>query len=285
LQADPGHLGLVFQYSDQVADPPVSGALVVPPSRVQVQDAAGIADSQGADPPGHRPGDNGFGGFVLGLADPPPVPRLGQSLAAPVMPPPPRPVLPGFRGAAGDRPDAALTVGQVHAVLGADRPSRHQQHLAIGPGHRVRVDDPRVDPRHPAWIRFLSGWVAGDRDFGGDIDPQPPGIVQQRDRPHLFWRVGQVPVQPHPQRRATAGGRDPQPSAGQREGAVVPAQRHQRSPPPREPRPLIATDKPPPDTPAQHAPMHRYTDALSVTTTSGSASRCAPGWPGTRHRR
>jgi len=58
LQADPGHLGLVFQDGDQMADPPIAGALIVPPSRRKAQDAARVADGQGADPAGHRPGDH-----------------------------------------------------------------------------------------------------------------------------------------------------------------------------------------------------------------------------------
>jgi len=196
-----------------VTDAPVAGALVVPPPRVQVQHAAGVTDRQSADPPGHGPGDDHFGGFVLGLADPPPVPRLHQALAAPVVPPAPRPFLPGLGRAAGSRASACFAVGQVHAVLGADRPPRHQQSLAVGPGHRVRVDDPQIHPRHPGRIRLLPGRVAGDRDLGGDIDPQPPRIVEQRHRSDLFWRVGQVPVQPHPQRRLSAGDRDLQPPA------------------------------------------------------------------------
>jgi hypothetical protein len=87
----------------------------------------GVADGQGADPAGHRPGDHGGGGFVLGLADPPPVPRLGQPLAAPVVSSPPRAFLPGLGCAVGHRLLAGFAVGQVHAVLGADRPPRHQQ--------------------------------------------------------------------------------------------------------------------------------------------------------------
>ena len=199
-QADPGGLGLVFQDGDQVADAPVAGALIVPPPRVQVQDAAGVADGQGADPPVNGPGDDGCGGFVLGLADPSPVPRLGQPLAAPVVPPPPRPSLPGLGRAVGHRPHAGLGVGQVHAVLGADRPPRHQQPLAVWPGHRVGVDDPQVHSGDPGGVWFLPGRITSDRDLGGDIDPQPSTVIDQRDRPDLLGRVGQVPVQPHPQR-------------------------------------------------------------------------------------
>ena len=239
LQADPGGFGLVGQHGDQVADAPVAGALVMPPSGLDAEDAAGVADGQGADPAGHRPGDDGFGGFVLGLADPPPVPRLGQPLPAPVVPPPSRPPLPWFGCAAGGRPGAALAVGQVHPVLGADRPPRHQQRLAVWPGHRIRVDDPQIHPRHPARIRLRPRRIGRHRDLGGYIDPQPPRLVQQRDRADLFFGVGRVPVQPHPQQWPATGDRDPQPPPGEHEGAVIPAQRHQRPPPPREPRPLI----------------------------------------------
>ena len=112
----------------------------------QLQDAAGVADGQGADPPVNGPGDDGFGGFVLGLADAAPVPRLYQPLTPPVMPPPPRPCLPGPRGAAGGRFLTGLAVGQVHPVLGADRPPRHQQSLAAGPGHRIGMDDAQIHP-------------------------------------------------------------------------------------------------------------------------------------------
>jgi hypothetical protein len=72
-----------------VPDPPVAGALVVPPARVQVQHAAGVADRHRPDLVFHRPGHRCFGGLVLGLADPPPVPGLGRPLAAAVLPPAP----------------------------------------------------------------------------------------------------------------------------------------------------------------------------------------------------
>jgi hypothetical protein len=69
----------------------------------------------------------------------------------------------------------------VHPVLGADRPPRHQQPLAIRPGDRIRVDDPQIHPRYSARIRFLPGGIGLHRDFGGDVDPQPPGVIDQRD--------------------------------------------------------------------------------------------------------
>jgi hypothetical protein len=52
-----------------VADPPVAGPLVVPPTRLDLEDAARVADGQGADPPVNGPGDGRCGGLVLGLAD------------------------------------------------------------------------------------------------------------------------------------------------------------------------------------------------------------------------
>jgi hypothetical protein len=54
--------------------PGPAGALVVAPPSVQGEYAARVTDGEGADPLAHSPGDEGFGGFVLGLA--PPVPGL-----------------------------------------------------------------------------------------------------------------------------------------------------------------------------------------------------------------
>jgi hypothetical protein len=85
---DRGGLGLVGQGTDEVAEAPVAGALVVPPARVQVQHAAGVADRERPDPALDGPGHDGLGGLVLGLADPPPVPGLGRALTAAVLAPP-----------------------------------------------------------------------------------------------------------------------------------------------------------------------------------------------------
>ena len=93
-----------------MADPPVAGAPVVSPARGVLDLAAGVAYGQGADPAGDGPADHGAGGFVLGLADPAGVPRLDGPLAAPVLAPPPRSVLPGFGDAAGDGPAPCLGV-------------------------------------------------------------------------------------------------------------------------------------------------------------------------------
>jgi hypothetical protein len=82
-----GSLGLVGQGADKVPDPPVAGALIMPPARVQVQHAAGVADRERPDLALDGPEHYGFGGLVLGLVDPPPVPGLGRALATAVLPP------------------------------------------------------------------------------------------------------------------------------------------------------------------------------------------------------
>jgi hypothetical protein len=82
---DPRLLGLVAQHREQVANPPGTHPLVVPPARRQGQHAPRVADGQRADPVPHGPGDDGAGGFVLGLADPAAVPHLHQALAALAM--------------------------------------------------------------------------------------------------------------------------------------------------------------------------------------------------------
>jgi hypothetical protein len=82
-------LRFVGEGGDEVADPPGPGALVVHPACVQAEDAAGVAHGEGADVVADGPGDDGPGGFVLGLADAPPVPGLHDPLAAAVASPAP----------------------------------------------------------------------------------------------------------------------------------------------------------------------------------------------------
>src|SRR5262252_8244461 len=103
-----------------MAEPPGASAVVVPPPGLELQDAAGVADRQGADAVLDGPGDHLAGGFVLGLADPAAVPRLHHLLAAPVLAPSPRPALSGCRGSVGYRPVAGLGVAQVLVAFGAD---------------------------------------------------------------------------------------------------------------------------------------------------------------------
>jgi hypothetical protein len=102
----------------------------MPPTRVQVQDAARVPDRQGADLPLDRPADDVLGGLVLGLRDPQGMPGLGVSFVTPVLPPPPRAPLAGPGRPAGGGAGAGLAVAQVLAVLGPDRPARDPAALA-----------------------------------------------------------------------------------------------------------------------------------------------------------
>ena len=199
---DPGRLGLVAQRGDQVPDPPSADPLVMPPPGIQTEHAARVADRQRPDLLPDGPPNDRLSSFMLGLPHPPPVTRLDRPMAAPVGPPPPRPALPRLRCPPCHRGGAGCAVAQVLPTLGADRPPRHQQHLPIGPGRRVRVDHPQVHPRNPPPIRFFLLGVYGDRYLGGDIHIEPCCLTQQGDAADLFGRVGQVPVQPHNQRRA-----------------------------------------------------------------------------------
>jgi hypothetical protein len=61
----------------------------VDPADGEVQDATGVTDRQGPGPLLHRPGDDGLGGLVVGLANPPLVAGLGGALGAAVLTPPP----------------------------------------------------------------------------------------------------------------------------------------------------------------------------------------------------
>jgi hypothetical protein len=64
-------------------------------------------------------------------------------------------------------------------VLGADGPSRHQQPVTVGCYHGVGVDDAEVDTRDPVLIGCVAGRVGGDREFRGDLDPEPALIEDQ----------------------------------------------------------------------------------------------------------
>jgi hypothetical protein len=102
-EGDSSYLGLVRDGLDQVPDSPVSGPLVVPPPRVQVQYAAGVADRQGANLVLDSPDDDRFCRLVLRLPHPSAVAGLGGPLAAPVVPPAARAFLPRPGRAAGHR--------------------------------------------------------------------------------------------------------------------------------------------------------------------------------------
>ncbi len=170
------------------------------------------------------------------------------------------PCCPGCRGAGCGGPAARLGVGQMHAVFGPQGPPGHQQGLPVGAGHRVRVDDPEVDAGHPGRVRRLPGRVAGYRKFGGDLQPQPAAVGEQGDRPDCVGRVGHLAVQAQPQRRLAGRDRQPQPPPGQRERAVIPADRLQPVAPAREPCGRVAGPaafgrrEPGIGEPAQHRP-------------------------------
>jgi hypothetical protein len=126
-----------MQGADEVADPPVAGALVVPPAGVQVQHAAGVTDRERPDLAFHCPGHHGFGGLVLGLADPPPVPGPGRPLASAVLPPAAGPALPGPGCPPGGGDGAAFAVTEVLPALGADGAPGYQQLLPAWSGESV----------------------------------------------------------------------------------------------------------------------------------------------------
>jgi len=121
----------------------------MPAAGLQVQDAAGVPDRQGADLVLDGPGDDVFRGLVAGLPDPPAVPGFGRPLAAPVLPPPPRPPLTGPGSAGRGGPGPALAVTQVLAVFRADGPAGDQQPLPARSRDGVGVDDAQVHPGHP----------------------------------------------------------------------------------------------------------------------------------------
>jgi hypothetical protein len=116
---DPGAGGLVLQGPQQVAQPLVPDPLVMPPPRIQTQHPAGVADSQGPGPAGHRPADDLRGGLVLGLAHPPPVRGFGPALPGAGLLPPPRPRQPAPPGritTGRTLPDTAARSGHSDAI-------------------------------------------------------------------------------------------------------------------------------------------------------------------------
>ena len=199
-------------------------------------------------------------GLVLGLAHPPPVPRLHLLLAAPEPPPPPRPPLPRPGRPPRHRPAAGPGLTQVLAALGADRPPGHQQQLPARPRRRIRVDDPQVDPGDPARIRPLPGRIGRDRNLRGHIQPQPARLAQHRHRPDLIGRIRRITVQPDHQRRTPPRHRQPQHPPVQPERARIPAHRDQAPAAPREPRrgiprpASLSRREPRIGIPAQHRP-------------------------------
>jgi hypothetical protein len=95
---DPGLLSLIGQAADQVTDPPVPHPLVMPPPSTQRQHPPRVTDLQRPHPVRKAPVHNLDRGFVLGLADPPPVRGFPVTLAGERLVPPPRPPHPARCG-------------------------------------------------------------------------------------------------------------------------------------------------------------------------------------------
>ncbi len=118
-------------------------------ARSTAGDALRVTDDQGPDTLLESPGDDGLGGFVVGLADPTAVVSFGASLAGPETAPPAAASLTPTGCLGAHVSGAGFGVGQMEPFLGADRPCRDQQPL-IPRGNRIGVDDPQIDARDPA---------------------------------------------------------------------------------------------------------------------------------------
>jgi hypothetical protein len=132
-----------------------------------------------------------------------------------------------------------LLVVQVQPALGPHRPARDQQARLLG-DDRVGVDDPEVDPGHPARVQIM---LFGG-DGGGDRQPQPPALVEEGDGADLLGRVGDRAGQPHPQRRSASGDRQPHPLSFEQERSVVEPDGDQGAFAAREPYLLLALTAP-----------------------------------------
>jgi hypothetical protein len=219
---DAGPFGLVPQRPKQVGAAPLPQPQVVGPTDIPLGDPLGITHQQGPHPPLDSEGDRLLGGLMLGLVDAATMARLDAALLGAVAAPAARTPLPGPGRSSGRSGLPCLLVVQVQPTLGAQRPPGDQQPGLLG-DDRVGVDDAKVDPGNPTWIQIM----LLDRDGGGDRQPQPPASVEQGDGADLLGRVGDRAGQPHPQRWAASGDRQPHPLAVQLEGAVVEPDRNQ----------------------------------------------------------
>jgi hypothetical protein len=223
-------LGLVPQGLHKVGAAPLPQPPVLHPARILLGDPPRVPDHQRADLVVDGEGDHLLGGLVLGLMDAAAMACLHPPQPRPVATPAPRPALPRPGRAAGGLGLAGLLICTVQVALGPDGPPRHQQPSVLG-HDRVGVDDPKINPGHPTRIQV----VLLDGDGGGDRQPQPPTIGQQRHRPDLLGRIGEGSGQPHPQLGLALSDRQPHPLALYAECAVVGADRDQRPLAPREP--------------------------------------------------
>ena len=82
--------------------------------------------------------------------------------------------------------------------------------------------------------------AAAFEDLGAHLDEQPAALVDEGDGPDLLGGVGDLAVQPDPQRRAPLGGHKPHPAALDGERAVPEPHRHHPAFPTRETRADVA---------------------------------------------
>jgi hypothetical protein len=80
----------------------------------------------------------------------------------------------------------------MESVLGPDGPARDQQGRLFA-GEGVGMDDPEVDAPHLGRIGPCSLFIGGDRHLGRHVDEQLGAYVQQSDRAHRAWGVGDGP--------------------------------------------------------------------------------------------
>jgi hypothetical protein len=197
---------------------PLAQAQVLHLARILIGDVPGVADEQGADPVSHGKGDRLPGGFMLGLVDAATMTILGLPEPGPVTPPPARPALTRLGGSSRRLGLAGLLVAEVQVALGPDRPARHQQRGLVG-DQCIGVDDANVHSGHLARVQVLRL----DGDGGGDAQPQPPAVGQQRDCSNLLNGIRKGPGEPYPQCRTASGDWQPHPSPLHQERAAVPA--------------------------------------------------------------
>ena len=196
---------------------PLPQAEVLQSTGIPVGYAREVTHHQDPNPVPQGEGDDLLGGLVMGLVDTTAMARLGATQAKPVAAPTPRAMLPRLGCPSGGLGAAGLLILKVQVAFGPQSPTRHQQPLILG-DDRIRMNDPKVHPRHPIRIQVA---VMLDGDGGGDSQPQPPAVDQQRDRPDLLGRIGERPGQPNPQLGLALGDRQAHPLTLDGEGAVV----------------------------------------------------------------
>jgi len=230
-----GLFGLVAQGLEQVGAAPLPQAEVLHPAHIPVGDPPGVAHQPGPDPVLHGEGDDLLGSLVLGLVDAAAMPRLDLPQPGPMAAPAARPALPRLGCASGGLGLPDLLILEVQVGLGAECPARDQQPGVLG-DDRLGVEDPQVHSCDSGRVQVV---VLLDGDGGGDRQPQPPTLGQQRHGPQRLWWVGERAGQPHPQLGLASCDWQPHPLTLDPEGAVVEADRDQGALVAREPGPLM----------------------------------------------